>query len=106
MMPLTYLSALCSQIDRQYSVSLSYGVSAGDYPRWTLTVTIPSKDIRLERRMKNLVGILKDAHELGRELEQLCALYMVVKRGEITVSLDAYEEKHANGQTCVAHSVS
>ena len=106
MMPLTYLAALCAQIDRQYSVSLSYGAHVGDYPCWILAVTIPSKDIRLERHMKNLMSILKDAYELGRELEHLGALYMAVKRGEITVSIDTYEEKHADGQTCVAHSVS
>jgi hypothetical protein len=98
MMPLTYLAALCSQIDRNYSVSLSYGASVGDAPHWTLAVAIPSKDIRLARKMKNLAGILKDARELGVELEHLLSLYMVVKRGEITVSLDNYEAGHGNGK--------
>ena len=106
MMPLTYLSALCSQIDRYYSVSLSYGVSIGDYPCWTLAVSIPSKNIRLARTMKNLTGILKDARALGSELEHLGALYMVVKRGEVTISLDTYEAEHEDSQACIDHSVS
>lgn len=107
MMPLTYLAALCSHIDRYYSVSLSYGAGTGDYPCWTLAVSIPSKNIRLTRRMNNLAGILKDARALESELEQLCALYMVVKRGEIsTISLDTYEAGHEDSQTCVDHSVS
>ena len=106
MMPLTYLAALCSQIDRRYSVSLSYGAAAGDYPCWTLAVTIPSKDIRLSRSMKNLAGILNDARALGSELEHLCALYMAVKHGEITISLDTYcEAGHEDSKTGTPHPV-
>ena len=107
MTPLTYLAALCSQIDRHYSVSLSYGARAGDNPHWTLAVTIPSKDIRLSRAMNNLAGILKDAQALGRELEHLCALNMVVKRGEVsTISLDTYEAGHEDSQARIDHPLS
>ena len=106
MMPLTYLATLCSQIDRQYSVSLSYDANTGEYPCWRLAVAIPSKDIRLARTMKNLAGIRNDTRILGRELEQLCALYMAVRCGEITISLDTYEERYEDSQTCVDRPIS
>jgi len=73
MTPLTYLTNLCGQIDRTYSVSLEYGAHAGDAPCWRMCVSLPLKGIYLSRQLvrgDDTQANISVAQSLGEELQR------------------------------------